>query len=144
MAEAGLSRQNSLVEDKSQVIEDASNGDKKDKDDLAVPNWPKYQDPVGQRAEIDKELAKVKQQTEQFKKNSDEAEALIKSGSASAKTGTEFEQKQKEVDVQHKATVNKIKSEIWGDRLAFLQKMIKLSDENKQDQEPQSPSTPPS
>jgi len=64
MAEAGLSRQNSLVEDKSQVIEDASNGDKKDKDDLAVPNWPKYQDPVGQRAEIDKELAKVKQQTE--------------------------------------------------------------------------------
>jgi len=43
MAEAGLSRQNSLVEDKSQVIEDASNtADKKEKDDLAVPNWPKY------------------------------------------------------------------------------------------------------
>ena len=44
---------------------------------------------------------------------------------------SEFEQKQKELDLQHKATVNKIKSEIWGDRLNFLQKMIKLSDENK-------------
>lgn len=136
-----------MVEDKSQVIEESSNGDKKDKDDLAVPNWPKYQDPVGQRAEIDKELAKVKQQADEFKKNSDEAETLIKSGSAAAKTGTEFEQKQREVDVQHKATVNKIKSEIWGDRLAFLNKMIKLSDENKQDmqgQEAQVPPSPPS
>lgn len=57
MADAGLSRQNSLVEDKSQVIEDESaNSEKKEKEDLAVPNWPKYQDPVGQRAEIDKEL----------------------------------------------------------------------------------------
>lgn len=52
MADAGLSRQNGLVEDKSQVIEEIS--DKKD--DLAVPNWPKYSDPVSQRAEIDKEL----------------------------------------------------------------------------------------
>lgn len=50
-----------------------------------------------------------------------------------AKTGTEFEQKQKEIDAQHKATVNKIKSEIWGDRLVFLQKMIKLADEGKED-----------
>ena len=57
MADAGLSRQNSLVEDKSQVIEDtAASGEK---NDLAVPNWPKYQDPVGQRAEIDKELKQV-------------------------------------------------------------------------------------
>ena len=55
MAEAGLSRQNGLVEDKSQMIEEMGN-----KDDLAVPNWPKYQDPVGQRAEIDKELKTVK------------------------------------------------------------------------------------
>lgn len=48
MADAGLSRQNSLVEDKSQVIEDESaNSEKKEKEDLAVPNWPKYQDPVG-------------------------------------------------------------------------------------------------
>lgn len=46
-----------MVEDKSQVIEEVS--EKKEKDDLAVPNWPKYQDPVGQRAEIDKELNKV-------------------------------------------------------------------------------------
>lgn len=57
MADAGLSRQNGLVEDKSQVIEEIS--DKKD--DLAVPNWPKYSDPVSQRAEIDKELNQVKQ-----------------------------------------------------------------------------------
>lgn len=51
-ADAGLSRQFSLVEDKSQVIEDL--GDKKN--DLAVPNWPKYSDPLTQRAEIEKEL----------------------------------------------------------------------------------------
>jgi len=29
--------------------------------------------------------------------------------------------------------VNKIKAEIWGDRLNFLQKMVKLADESKQD-----------
>lgn len=52
MADAGLSRQNLMVEDKSQTIEEIS--DKKD--DLAVPNWPKYSDPVSQRAEIEKEL----------------------------------------------------------------------------------------
>jgi hypothetical protein len=50
---------------------------------------------------------------------------------SSSKEKSEFEKKQKELDLQHKATVNKIKSEIWGDRLNFLQKMIKLSDENK-------------
>lgn len=59
---------------------------------------------------------------------------------------TDFEQKQKEIDLEHKSTVNKIKSEIWGDRLAFLQKMIKLADEGKQDspvQEVQSPKDKP-
>ena len=59
MEAAGLSRQNgSLIEDKSQVLEEGDS-DKKDKDDLAVPNWPKYSDPVSQRADIDKELKKV-------------------------------------------------------------------------------------
>lgn len=41
------------------------------------------------------------------------------------------------MDLKHKATVNKIKSEIWGDRLSFLQKMVKLSDESKQDMDGQ-------
>ena len=43
------------MEDKSQLIEEVA-GDKNEKNDLAVPNWPKYSEPVGQRAEIDKEL----------------------------------------------------------------------------------------
>merc|ERR1712224_447892 len=72
MADAGLSRQNGLVEDKSQVIEEVSTGESKD--DLAVPAWPKYQDPVGQRAEIEKEIKKVKKQAEDFKKSSEEAD----------------------------------------------------------------------
>ena len=38
----------------------------------------------------------------------------------SKKEKTEFEQKQKQIDLQHKATVNKIKSDIWGDRFNFL------------------------
>jgi len=48
--------------------------------------------------------------------------------------------------LEHKSTVNKIKSEIWGDRLAFLQKMIKLADEGKQEtpvQDIQSPKDKP-
>ena len=42
-----------------------------------------------------------------------------------------FEQKQKEIDLEHKSTVSKIKAEIWGDRYSFLQKMIKLADEGQ-------------
>ena len=89
MADAGLSRQNALVEDKSQVIEEET--DKKD--DLAVPNWPKYSDPLSQRAEIDKELKQVKKQFEDFKKNSEEAENLLKQSGQSKGKMTEFEQK---------------------------------------------------
>lgn len=59
MEAAGLSRQNMMIEDKSQVIEEISSSDKKD--DLAVPIWPKYNDPLSQRAEIDKELKQVQQ-----------------------------------------------------------------------------------
>lgn len=55
---------------------------------------------------------------------------------------SDFEQKQKEIDLQHKATVSKIKSEIWGDRLAFLQKMIKLADEGKQESQVQEMPSP--
>ena len=36
-ADAGLTRQNSLVDDKSAVIEEIS-----ENKELAVPNWPKY------------------------------------------------------------------------------------------------------
>lgn len=75
LSDNGLRRQNQLVEDKSQVIEDVSATEKKEKDDLAVPNWPKYSDPVAQRAEIEKELKSVQKQTEVFKKTSEEAEA---------------------------------------------------------------------
>lgn len=57
-ADAGLSRQFALIEDKSQVIEDVGGADKKD--DLAVPNWAKYSDPLAQRADIEKELNQVK------------------------------------------------------------------------------------
>ena len=57
-------------------------------------------------------------------------------------TKSDFEQKQKEIDLQHKQTVSKIKSEIWGDRLAFLQKMIKLADEGKQEAPPQENQSP--
>lgn len=128
MAEAGLSRQNGLVEDKSQTIEEMG-ADKKD--DLAVPNWPKYQDPVGQRAEIDKELKSVRMQTDEFKKTNEDAESQMKKIGQTGKN--DFDQKQKEIELQHKATVSKIKSEIWGDRLAFLQKMVKLAEEGKQD-----------
>lgn len=128
MADAGLSRQNSLVEDKSQVIEEIN--DKKDKDDLAVPNWPKYEDPISQRGEIDKELKKVKKQAKDYLSSSEKAEEELKE-SSSGGNSSDFQQKQKEIDLQHKATVNKIKSEIWGDRISFLQKIIKLSDESK-------------
>lgn len=112
------------------MIEDPGSASDK-KDDLAVPNWPKYSDPLAQRAEIDKELKQVKKQADGYKKSSEEAEAQMKKGAGSKDKSSEFEQKQKEIDLQHKATVNKIKSEIWGDRLNFLQKMIKLSDESK-------------
>ena len=47
MADAGLSRQNGLVEDKSQTIEEDS-----DKSDLAMPNWPVYTTPVANKVEI--------------------------------------------------------------------------------------------
>lgn len=57
---------------------------------------------------------------------------------------SDFEQKQKEIELQHKATVNKIKSEIWGDRLNFLQKMINLSDESKKDMQAQGVQAQPS
>lgn len=57
-------------------------------------------------------------------------------------TKSDFESKQKEIELEHKSTVNKIKSEIWGDRLAFLQKMIKLADEGKQDSPVQEVQTP--
>ena len=113
-ADAGLSRQFSLIEDTSQVIEEQAGK----KDDLAVPNWPKYSDPLTQRAEIEKELKQVKKQEDEFKKNSEEAEKLMKD--TSKKEKTEFEQKQKQIDLQHKVTVNKIKSDIWGDRFNFL------------------------
>lgn len=76
-ADAGLSRQFALVEDKSQVIEEESTPADK-KDDLAVPNWPKYTDPLTQRADIDKELKQVKKQADEFKKSGEEAEAQMK------------------------------------------------------------------
>jgi hypothetical protein len=80
MAEAGLSRQNGgMITDKSESIEETS-GDKKG--DLAVLNWPKYSDPLAQRAEIDKELKQVKKQADDFKKNSDEAETAMKNKDA--------------------------------------------------------------
>lgn len=44
---------------------------------------------------------------------------------------SEYEKKQREIELQHKATVSKIKSEIYGDRLVFLQKMNKLIEENE-------------
>lgn len=114
MADAGLSRQNGLVEDKSQTIEEDS-----EKNDLAMPDWPKYTNPVDNKAEINKELINVKAQAEQFKKSSEEAESQMKKGFQGT-VKSEFEQKQKEIELQHKATVSKIKSEIWGDRLVFL------------------------
>jgi len=45
---------------------------------LAVPNWPKYTDPLTQRADIDKELKQVKKQADEFKKSGEEAEAQMK------------------------------------------------------------------
>ena len=43
-----------------------------------MPNWPKYSDPVAQRAEIEKEVKSVQKQAEIFKKANEEAEAQIK------------------------------------------------------------------
>lgn len=77
MEDAGLSRQNMMIEDKTQVIEEDTVTDSK-KDDLAVPNWPKYQDPMAQKAEIEKEMKQVKKQTEEFKKSGDDADSQLK------------------------------------------------------------------
>ena len=56
---------NSMVEDKTQVIEeedtsDAKKDSTKEQDDLSVPKWPKYSDPVAQKADIEKEMVEVK------------------------------------------------------------------------------------
>ena len=44
---------------------------------------------------------------------------------------SEFQGKQKEIELQHQITVNKIKGEIWTDRQSFLQKIIKLEENHK-------------
>lgn len=42
---------------------------------------------------------------------------------------TEFQKKQREIDLQHNITVSKIKSDIFMDRQQFLEKLIKVEDE---------------
>ena len=74
-------------------------------------------------------MKKVKKQTDDYKKSGDDADNQLKKIDKNAKAN--FEQKQKEIDLQHKSTVSKIKAEIWGDRYTFLQKMIKLADEGQ-------------
>jgi hypothetical protein len=40
---------------------------------------------------------------------------------------------------QHRATVSRIKSEIWSDRVSFLQKVLMLADEEEEIEQPEVP-----
>ena len=61
-------------------------------EDVSIPQWPQYEDPVGQKSQIEKELVQVKTTAEHWKKLQDEATS----------------DDQKDVD--------KIKYGIWNDR----------------------------
>lgn len=45
---------------------------------------------------------------------------------------SQLEKKQQEIDWQHRSTVNRIKSEIWSDRVSFLQKVLSLAQEEEE------------
>jgi len=42
-------------------------------DDLAVPKWPNYENPVTQKSEIESELAQIKKTSSHWKKLYDDA-----------------------------------------------------------------------
>lgn len=52
---------------------------------------------------------------------------------------SQLEKKEQEIDWQHRSTVNRIKSEIWSDRVSFLQKVLTLAEEDEESKEVETP-----
>lgn len=56
-------------EEKYMIAADAEN--QQTEEDVSIPEWPKYEDPVGQKSQIEKEYAQVKSTAEQLKQASE-------------------------------------------------------------------------
>ena len=83
--------------------------------DLQVPEWPHYDDPISQKDDIKKELAEVTKQVDKWQSLFQEAQKQ-ENDTDNFVGLTEFEKKQKEVDLTHGSSVTKIKREIFEDR----------------------------
>jgi len=63
------------------VSKEAAQADQQDNspdEDLQVPQWPHYQDPTSQLPQIKQELEKVSQETENYEKLHNDADAELK------------------------------------------------------------------
>ena len=89
-------------------------------DDMAVPKWPNYENPVTQKSEIESELAQIKKTSSHWKKLYDDALKTQKDKKR-FEAVSETKKKQKEIELSHNIQVDKIKYDIYNDRQTFLQ-----------------------
>lgn len=95
--------------------------------DIAVPKWPKYDSPSHQKQEISQELKEVQEEANKWKTMYDKSSKSEQENNTQGLT--EFQKKQREIDLQHNITVSKIKADIFIDRQQFLEKLIKVDEE---------------
>ena len=91
---------------------------KTDPSEVAIPKWPTYSQPIKQFEAIKKELQQVKSEKQHWDK-------LLKEAEASSKI-IKKDDKQALVQNTHSLKVDKIKLGIYGDRVAFLEKLVQL------------------
>jgi len=97
--------------------------------DMSMPKWATYDNPVAQKSLILLELEEVKKN----KLNFEMAEQEDLKHQLPLTEGSDLVKKQSGIDASHKLQVDKIKSEIYADRQAFLEKLMQLaSDSAKQ------------
>lgn len=95
--------------------------------DLSVPKWPRYDEPSLEKAQIEKELKEVSSEATKWKSLYDKTQQNQKQMATEGLS--DFQKKQKEIDLQHNETVSKIKFDIYVDRQQFLEKLVKIEDE---------------
>lgn len=93
--------------------------------DTSIPKWPIYKKPMSQQDAIKKELAKVKEQHTHWGQLLSQAEQAV------AKVDQTDDSALK-TQMLHNVEVDKIKVNIFNDRINFLQKILTLSEKVKQ------------
>lgn len=129
--------------DNGEKLENTSDTDEKfviaeenqqSQDELAVPQWPKYENPVTQKSQIEAEFAQVKKTAAHWKQLYVDAQKTFKDEKRFEGLA-ETKKKQKDIDLQHNITVDKIKMDIWNDRVQFLQQILDLNEDSNKDKQ---------